>query len=71
MDSDDLAFFRWACKRNTWLWRAGFGPRRWKSKTAAKIAQRAAIMSMQFDRLRWTLGLVDRTAIEASDRGMR
>lgn len=58
MRNDDIDFVRWASRRHSWLWSRGYGPRRYKSKAARQLAQRAAVALMRLDRLRWSLGFV-------------
>jgi hypothetical protein len=53
LDDNDAAFVAWAMKRHTWLWQKGFGPRRWKSQRARRIAQRSVFMLARIDRLLW------------------
>ena len=55
MDDIDAAFIAWVCRRHTWLWRAGYGAHRWKSKGAAAVARRAAVVLMRLDWMAWRL----------------
>ena len=55
MRQEDRSFVEWACRRHTWLFRMAYGPRRFKSKVARGLAQRAAVAMLRIDRFAWRL----------------